>query len=1804
MRNALQLLAVCLLFLVAACFRGNELRITQKNFDGEISRAENLVLTLSHDVAPDSLLGTWDTTQYLQFDPPIAGKYRWESANQLIFSPMQPFTAGTDYTATFTNNILTYLPKDSKVKLGKETLNFHTPYLELEKAEATWQTSSGGEAIVGAILQFTEEVNPTALAEKLRVTANGSEVKYNVISTSSGKNMRIEIRGLKYDDETDFKFEVAEGMKLNGDIKTKATISNEAKLPPPDQLTVIGVEADHDGAEGHINVTTSQQCLAEGLEKMISIQPKVPFTVSVNANGFSVDSDEFDPVQTYTLTIDAALTGVFQSKLGDNYVIQTAFGKLQPSISFVEEAATYLSNKGNKNVAMRIVAVPKVKVKIHKIFAHNIMSFLRSGMDYDGYWDEATDEYHSFRSYQTENYGQQVFEQEYSTTKMKRVGQVNLLHLDFTDKLPQFDGIYVVEVRDFDRQFITDSKIISFSDIGLIVKREPDGIYVFANSIIDATPMSDVKVSFVSKSNMGFHTATTDRNGVAMFSNIKAQYPDFTTAMVTAEKGTDFNYILLDETAVNTARFDVSGKYSNDAKYDAFIYGDREMYRPGETIHTNTIVRKTDWAKSVDMPIRITLLQPNGKEYRSIRKNLNQEGAADADFELPASAVTGNYTVEAYTGNDILIGSKSINVEEFMPDRIKVDIATDKKEAYVGQTATLNGTAVNLFGPPAADRKFEVQLNLKRDRFEAKGLDNYLFEMENYTNFDSKVKEGQTDANGKFTAAFDIPAEYADMGVLQAKFWATVFDESGRPVNRVASMPIYTQDVFYGIGNFSEYVSTRNPMNIPLVAVNKDGNVMSADANIKIIRHEWRTVLQSSGNGTYRYESQQQDITEIDKTIKISGKDTKFAYTPSRSGDYEVRISRAGSKSYLKKDFYAYRFGDTESTSFAVNREGRVDIDLDKEKYNVGETAKILFTCPFEGRLLVTLERDHVIQHLYFDTDKKAKQISIPLNADLVPNVFVSATLIRPMRELNVPLTVAHGYTALMVENPKNKLPIDIEAAENARSKTKQKIRIKTEPNTELTVAVVDEGILQIKNTKTPAPYDFFYQKRALEVTSHDIYPYLFPEMVANGMLTGGDGGYDLSKRVNPLTNKRVKLVTYWSGTLKSDSKGMVNYEVSVPQFSGDLRVMAVAYKDARFGSSDAHIKIADPVVINSGLPRFLSPRDTITVPVTLANTTAKAADAKAAIKVEGPLAIVGSNTANANLPANAEGRVSFQIVALDDIGEGKITITANAMNETFSEVTDITVRPPASLQKVSGSGAIDGGKSEVLAMANNFTPESTDGKLIISRSPLAQFSADLEYLIGYPYGCVEQTVSQAFPQVYFFDLSKSVGANLRTANGANSNNPNWNVQEAISKLNTMQLGNGGLSYWQGGDEENWWGSVFAAHFLWEAQKAGFEVNQAMLDRLMKYIQQKLAAKETYTYKYKDANGKVQTKEIARKEIIYSLYVLSLAGKPQLSTMNYYKAKAATILSIESRYLLAAAYTLAGDANKAKQVLPNGLESETTQMINDYSFDSPVRQKALALNALIEIDPNHQQIGILTKHLTDDFRKDRYHNTQESVFTLLALGKLARLNNDNNITATISAGGKKIADFKGQDITLSYSDFKAGNVQIAAQGNKGKLYYFWDMEGLTRDGSYKQEDNFLKVRKQFFDRFGKPLAGNSFKQNDLVVVKISLTSTGSSTVGNVVVTDILPAGFEVENPRITDKSDMPWMTDAALPNHQDFRDDRVNFFVTATDKPQYYYYTVRAVSPGKYRMGPVSADAMYAGEYHSYNGAGNVNISL
>ncbi|MFI5172853.1 MAG: hypothetical protein ACHQFW_10705, partial [Chitinophagales bacterium] len=412
-----------------------------------------------------------------------------------------------------------------------------------------------------------------------------------------------------------------------------------------------------------------------------------------------------------------------------------------------------------------------------------------------------------------------------------------------------------------------------------------------------------------------------------------------------------------------------------------------------------------------------------------------------------------------------------------------------------------------------------------------------------------------------------------------------------------------------------------------------------------------------------------------------------------------------------------------------------------------------------------------------------------------------------------------------------------------------------------------------------------------------------------------------------------------------------------------------------------------------------------------------------------------------------------------------------------------------------------------------------------------------------------------------------------------------------------MQMYNGALMYWPGGGYESWWGTIYATHFLMEAKKAGYDVDQFVLNKSYGYMKSMLKQKKTFVYYY---NSNL-SKEMASKEVFYSMYVLALAGKAEISTMNYYKANL-SMVPLDGKYLLAMSYLVAGDRKSYDKLLPSEFSGEESKQVFGGSFYSPIRDRAIALNCLLEADPENQQIGILAQQLSEMMKNRYYLNTQERSFAFLAFGKLARKTKDSNITATVKADGNEIAKFTGKDLLIDDKSLINKNISLETTGS-GPLFYFWATQGVTSDGSFKQEDSYLRVRKTFYDRWGNSIDLKKIKQNDLVIVKIGLESSSGAYVENVVITDILPAGFEIENDRLRATASLTWIKDQTSPQHEDIRDDRINIYTYASSTLKNYYYTVRAVSPGTYKMGPVMADAMYNEEYHSYNGAGIVKIS-
>ncbi|WP_190300512.1 alpha-2-macroglobulin family protein [Rufibacter hautae] len=1790
-----------LLFQLFGCgVKSDELRLEKKNFEAEIAQEQNLVFTFDKKLVSDSLLNQWDTIPYLTFTPKVEGKFKWTAPDELVFSPAKAFAPSTDYAAELNPQLLKHSPTKFKIPAGQE-VKFHTPYLKLNTTKAYWTQNENNPSQLEAnlLFDFNYPIPFQRLREKLKVFRGSTELPIELVS-SSPENVSVKVKGLDQTGESQIpvRVQVDKGLSTPGSsYATPAPVQQTVVVPGRGQMQIMEVVTVQEEGVDKIFVLTSQPIVNPDVNTLVSLTPRRDYTVERLENGF-VLSGNLASEQTYRLAVSGELAGVMGKPLGKSYEHPVSFASNQPTVSFVNRKSIYLSSQGARNIAVNLTQVPRVKVTISKVFENNILRYLQDGQTYDGHYDEETEEYIESSYYDVnETNGKTIFEREYETSSLRKQGKNHLLNLGLEDLDfdSHFKGLYVITVSSTEKNWLKDSKIISISDIGLIAKQGLNEVLVFTNSIRSAEVLPEVEVRFISTNNQVVHQAKTDKDGVARFPDMGKAASGFKLGLITARQGDDFNYLPYSQTQVNTSRFDVGGKRMAELNYDAFIYGDRDLYRPGDTVHVNTVVRTPTWKTVSGLPLKVKLLLPNGKEYRSQKGTLNPEGAFETAFVLSTSVVTGTYTLEVYSGNDVLLNSRKIGVEEFMPDRLKLTTILNKTDFNAGENVSVNLTAQNLFGPPATGRNYEVQLSLKKKTFDAPRYPDYTFELNNArdNNLQNSVRQGATDAQGKGQETFELN-HFQDVGLLEGSLFTTVFDETGRPVNRLNKFTVSTQYAFFGLRKFDSYVSTRQQMQVPIIALNAQGQPISTKVQVQLVRYTYETVMERSTEN-YNYKSQRRESVLLNTVMAVDKGGTAVRFTPATSGEYELRIMRPGAYNYVAQEFYAYGWGDTQSTSFEVNTEGEVDIALDKESYEVGDDAKILFKSPFPGKILVTLEQNKVLSYHYLKTDKKAASLKLPIKDEHLPTAYISAVALREVKDNQMPLTIARGFKPLSVTKKQTKLDVVVTAPETSRSNRLQPVSIKTAPNAEVTLAVVDEGILQLKDYQTPDPHAFFYQKRALEVQAFDLYPFLFPELSGSRSSVGGDG-YDLEKRINPLTSKRVKLVSLWSGRLKTNGNGEATVKVKIPEFSGAVRVMAVAYKENAFGSAEKIMRVADPIVISTALPRFLSPKDTLLVPVTISNTTAKTAPFSSAISVTGPLKVVGTATASSTSGANAEKQMLYKLVATPAIGNATVKVTVKALGEQFSNTTELSVRPTATLTQITSAGALRNAATAQIKPIGDFIPSSATSKLVVSSSPLAQFTDDITYLLQYPHGCLEQITSTAFPLLYYADLARS----LNQGKKGRSHNPNYLVQEAITKIEGMQQYDGGFTYWPGAQDTDWWSSAYALHFLLEARKAGYPVNQQVLNRAQTYLQRMVKAKGTEEYRFYDVSRKLRQKVIAAHETAYSLYVLSLAGKPDWPTMNFYKAKS-ELLSIDARYVLASTYAINGGQQSFRQLLPRAFAGETSVRALDGSFYSPLRDMALSLNSLLEANPDHPQVPILVRHLSQELRSSRWYNTQERAFALLALGKQAK-RSGGNVSAQVLQNGKVLGSYNGKDLTLT-NKLSAAPITLQSKG-QGTLYYFWEAEGISQSGTVKLEDNFLQVRKTFFDREGKEITGRTFKQNDLVVVRLMLQSLDGRTIPNVAITDLLPAGFEIENPRLLASREFNWLQaqQPATPDYQDIRDDRINLYATARPKPQYFFYQVRAVSKGDFQLGPVGADAMYNAEYHSYHGAGVVRV--
>lgn len=1766
--------------------KGKKVSVEEFSPSGETPQTTNITVTFSRDVASDSLLNKKLEKSPFEFSPQLPGEARWITANQLRFYPDVLLAPSTEYRARIARK---FLSAYGFFLSGENEFRFHTPRFRVNSGYVNFEYNreSPNTASLFCTVEFNYEVDPGEARDFIRLAyKDDGQIPFTMISTQPGKIINFEAAGVTRGKvPTDISLTIESGLScIGGNLPMEKAYTRQATIPGQEELKVVRTLPRQTSPKTRlIEVQFNLPVDAKKVQQYIQVDPPLPYRVSSTHHYLRLTGD-FKAGQTYQVTLRKGLPAVDGTILEQTVSNAVSFRKekIPPQVDFVGEGF-YLTKSGHLNVGLSTINVDQVNISVEKVYANNLLYLLNTN-------DLARDRYGYVN---LPMLGKHIKDADLTIQTVENQEVVTPINIrEYLSEKRK--GIYKITARMRNERWRMASKWVVATDMGMVAKKSGDNLLVWVNTLAELSPVAHAELKLISRNNQILMNAQTDKNGIAVFEGYRAlQEEGFTPYVITASAGDDLTFLELQRRRIPTTDFDVGGKPTLRHGYAAFLYSDRGVYRPGESAHLVAVVRGEHTAVPPAFPVILRVTTPENKILEEQKATLNEQGGQEFQVDFPDYAKTGVYRARLMVGDKQEIGSYTFNVEEFIPDRMKVKAITDKTSYFSGEAVHLTVNAVTLFGPPAANRTVQTDVELEHFPFSPPQWKSFQFNdyRKKFSRQILQLPDSKLDAQGNFVYIYNIPKNLEPPSALRAIFSATVLEPGGRGVSAYASAIIHPYKNYVGLRKAEEgYAKPGEQTKIEFVNVDPDGNPVSGEnLQVSFYRITWQSILKRvSGRGGYRYVSERVEDLVRKFTVTSEEGTGHFTVLPEDYGRYMVVVQNPESGASASLYFYASGWG---YSPWAMEHPDRIEIDLDKGVYFPGDKATVQVRAPFAGKMLLTVERDKVLHYRVVELTENTATLELPIEADYKPNVYVSAHIIQATEKLERDTPArAFGVVPLMVSTEENRLDMQLEAPGEIRPESKLQVRLqihgfrKARPF--VTLAAVDEGICQLTDFRTPDPHAYFYGKKRLAVESFDIYGVVLPEISQSSLTSvGGDVEAERKRQLTPVSVTRVKPVALWSGLLQTDKKGRATVALDVPQFNGQLRLMAVAFAGDKFGSRHKKVYVREPIVMTPTFPRFLSSQDAFTVPVSVYNGTGKDGQFDVSLEVEGPVEHKGAARRSIKIPAGTERQVYFDLQAREAAGKVTFSLSATGNGERSTMTTEVPLRPPVPFITLSGAGAVTEKNPQRFIFPADWLGDTAGFRLVVSSFPAIQFSASLQYLLHYPYGCVEQTTSTLLPLLVFNDIARLAEPDLFQRNSAD-----YYIEEGIKRLENMQLASGAFSYWPTGNYINNWSSVYAAHFLVEARKRGYTVSERVYRNLLNALQ---SASRSYQI---DDRYSLQT-------AVYACYVLALAEKADRSTLLYFKNNALDKLSQSSQFQLAGAFALSGDLQSARSLLPKSvvpLRPEDRQ--SGRNFNSPIRSQAIMLDILAETDANHPMVPVLVKNLMAAAQKfGRWRTTQENAFAFLALGKILQKQSDSNYTATVDIGGQATT-LAGDSREFKAKDWAGKEVSISLQG-KGTCYYYWSAEGVPLKRHLNEVDNDLQVRRRFLDKNGNPVPGNVFKQGDLVVAEISVKAPVEN-LENVAIVDMLPAGLEIENPRLQSRKGVEWLGKQTYhPQYMDIRDDRLIIFGDVfRGRTAKFYYSLRVVTRGTFILPPIRGEAMYAPEKSSVASSGTVVV--
>ncbi|MFH0758468.1 MAG: MG2 domain-containing protein [Bacteroidota bacterium] len=1329
------------------------------------------------------------------------------------------------------------------------------------------------------------------------------------------------------------------------------------------------------------------------------------------------------------------------------------------------------------------------------------------------------------------------------------------------------------------------SRNVLASDLGIIAKGgSGTDLLVFITSLVTSEPMQGVQVEIYNYQNQLMEVKQTDQKGMV---SIPLEQKPF---LLIARGGSQRGYLRLDDgSALSTSMFDVGGNRSAGG-IKGYLYGERGVWRPGDSIYMTFVLEDKNGILPQGHPVRFELFTPESQLYLNRTRTGGLNGVYDFRCATLGDAPTGNWLGKVSVGGSSF--TTTVKIEAVKPNRLKISIDFGTEILKSGSVKGLL-SARWLHGATARNLKADVEMDLRPVHTSFRGYEDYVFDdpVKSFEAEEELVFEGRLDSLGtsRFTPGITVGKEAP--GMLQAFFKTRVFENSGD--FSVDRFPVLYSPYKHYVGvkipkgpGWNGALYSNEPNLIPVVTVDESGHPVDIGGlTIEIYDVRWRwwwdrdaydDLASYAGNSST-------NLIRRDTISTVNGRAMyKMKFTENLWGRKLIRITDPRGGHSTGQAFYLDYRGYWENPT----REGPGGAEMltfttDKEAYQAGEEILVNLPRISEGRALVSIENGSRIIRTFWVGSPVEGAVPIKATGEMAPNVYIHVTLIQPHGNTTNDRPIRmYGIQSVSVVDPGTLLHPVLKMPDVLEPEQQVEFTVSEQDGRAMTytVAVVDEGLLDLTRFRTPDLWNQFYAKEALGVRTWDLYQYVMGAL--KGEMAGllSIGGDEFVKQDDNTNLNRFKPVVKYFGPFGLQAGKSNSHSFTMPNYVGSVKTMVVASHRGAYGKAEKTTPVKKPLMVLATLPRVISPAETVTLPVTVFSMDPDVKNVTVEVKTNDLFQVVGSSTQKITFDKEGDQIVDFTMKVAKTTGAGKVEVMASSGNKKASDITDLQVRMPNPRISGTSSGMVEPGKTwssvyEALGLAG-----TNNGVMEVSVIPPMKLGQRLKYLMQYPHGCVEQTISAVFPQLF---LSRFVELDSRQKSEIQDH-----ITAGMNKLRSFQVSGGGLTYWPGSyGNVSEWGTSYAGHFMLEAEALGYNLPLGFLNNWVNY-----QTRTANSWERESGNfGDRRSNELNQA---YRLYTLALAKKPALGAMN--RMREMKELSATAKWTLAGAYLLTGKKEVAAELLARLTTSVEPYNELSCTYGSSLRDQAMILEVITRMG-DQVQAKRLVDEMAGQMASGEWYSTQTTAFVLLAIGKFM---GETDASATMEFeynlnGNRQMVKSSAplSRVELPFDGEKGGEIAVTNSETRN-LFVNIQLDGIPLDNPVTNEEKDIRMEVSYRNMEGKEIDPAQLEQGSDFMAEVRLTHPGiRAGYKELALTQMFPSGWEIRNLRL---DDMESSRAKDQPDYQDIRDDRVySYFGLDKGESKTLVILLNAAYLGEYYLPAVYCEAMYDNSIHA-----------